>query len=178
MEATIINLPSTCADVPNGFLPWLTFGLTLILGGFGWWVANAQKQIANAQKQIASAKVKLDLYNKRFAVYESAVDFYLAYYHKINTPLSEAETTFIKRYRESQFLFTSEDGVYDTLGEIKEFVSSMSAHRKQMQGRLENINPYVHKRSNDAADEFESKLKKLEAQMENYLSFKTVDGWR
>lgn len=171
LEATIINLPSTCIGESSIFLPWLTFGLTLILGGFGWWVANAQKHIA-------SAKVKLDLYNKRFAVYESAVDFYLAYYEKAAIPLREAETIFIKRYRESQFLFSSEDGIYDTLGRIKEFVGVMSAHHQQAQGGKCNVNPITHMRSNDAADQFEPELKKLEDQMGKYLSFRTIDGWR
>ncbi len=173
MEVMMISLPETCTGASTGFLQWLTAGLgvlALILSGLGW-------RVANAQKKIAGAKVKLDLYNKRFAVYESAVDFYLAYFEKVATPLHEAETTFIKRYRESQFLFASEDGIYDTLGRIKEFVGSMSAHHQQIQSTQKGINPIIHGRSNDAALKFEPELKKLEDQMGKYLGFKATEGW-
>lgn len=78
--------------------------------------------IAWAQYKTNKNKLRLDLYNRRFAVYDKTLAYYQAYYSRDldNEALRESATDFVRAYRESSFLFGRKSSVYKALTEIKD----------------------------------------------------------
>ncbi|MBL0509854.1 hypothetical protein ACK3ZC_08225 [Aeromonas caviae] len=144
--------------------------------------------VAFSQMRIASAKTRLDLYNKRFAIYLAALEYYQALWREHSEEsvksIKEKAECFTKAYRESQFLFDAESGVYEILGELQQHGSTMSYYIKR---RVECDVQNLEDRSdllallaayNESYPHFEMKLKSLELKMKRYLNFSKIDGWR
>ena len=78
--------------------------------------------IASRQSKTNVAKLRLDLYDKRFAIYEATLTFYQALGGLPSTllvdPFLSLQRQFIKAHRESQFLFDADAGVFELLGQI------------------------------------------------------------
>ncbi len=147
-------------------------------------ISMATFSVAYSQMKIASAKTKLDLYNKRFSIYISAMEYYHAASNEPYEKIKERGNQFTKFYRESFFLFEPSDGVYETLGEILQNGAHIYAYKKY---KYEIENNLTHHRldlktmrqsSLDAGIEFEKNLHKLEKQIEKYIQFKTITGWK
>ena len=140
--------------------------------------------VAYAQMKIASAKIKLDLYNKRFAVYVSALEYYQATWGKSPDRMKEKGNQFVKFYRESKFLFEPSDGVYETLGKIKDNGAVISFYEEQKDTNENNFSDdrlclgELHESSVAAREEFTTNLHELEKQMDKYIQFKTISGWK
>ena len=85
-------------------------------------ISSAVAFIAWAQYKTNKNKLRLDLYNRRFAVYDKTLAYYQAYYSSDSDSeaLRESVTDFIRAYRESSFLFGRESSVYTALTEIKD----------------------------------------------------------
>lgn len=139
--------------------------------------------IALSQMKIASAKARLDLYNKRFAIYTTALEYFQALWEKSETPLKVCEANMIKAFRESKFLFKKSDGIYETLEKIKD-AGAMATGIKNRIEKMENEvlidgHDLTKSRENRAAalQRFEENLKIMEQQLEKYLRFKTASGW-
>lgn len=81
--------------------------------------------IAWAQYKTNKSKLRLDLYNRRFSVYDKTLAYYQAYYSRDsnNEATRESATDFVRAYRESSFLFGRESSVYKALTEIKDTFS-------------------------------------------------------
>ncbi|WP_421263831.1 hypothetical protein [Aeromonas sp. 600527] len=144
--------------------------------------------VAFSQMRIASAKTRMDLYNKRFSIYLTALDYYQALWldHSEESvkSIKEKAVSFTKAYRESQFLFDADSGIYEILGEMQQHGSTMSYYIKR---RVECDTQNVEDRSdllplltayNESYPLFEMKLKTLELKMKKYLDFSKIDGWR
>ncbi len=145
-------------------------------------VALATLVVGYSQMRIASAKVKLDLYNKRFAVYLSALEYYQCTWGQ-RDGTKEKAAEFIKSYRESQFLFFRSDGIYDTLTRIKDNASRVVSYdesrkegddEKKLEGTFSHT---VHEQTELARRELAEDLLLLEEQMNDYIDFKVVEGW-
>jgi hypothetical protein len=156
--------------------------MTLTLGHLALAVSLSVGFIAYSQMRIASAKAKLDLYNKRFAIYAAALDYYWALWneHDSVTTLSPALT---KAYRESQFLFAGADGIYEILGKIQQHGANAKLHHEEIKkleappiGNLGSAHGHRRSRSIELSG-YESELKKLERQIAKYLAFTSVAGW-
>jgi hypothetical protein len=67
-------------------------------------------------------KLRLDLYNRRFAVFDRMLVYYKAFYSSNLMPekLRDIELDFVRAYRESSFLFGRESSVYKAMTEIKD----------------------------------------------------------
>lgn len=94
---------------------WLTLFTTLTIGCIAGYIALQQWRTN-------SEKLRLDLYQKRFSVYERTLDYYhLVIVHSeiSNDEKGKIERDFIKAYRESQFLFSYRDGIFNLLNEIR-----------------------------------------------------------
>jgi hypothetical protein len=78
--------------------------------------------VAARQSKTNMAKLRLDLYDKRFAIYEATLSFYQALGglpgSLLVEPFLTVQRQFIKAHRESQFLFDDEAGVFELLGRI------------------------------------------------------------
>jgi len=137
--------------------------------------------IAFTQMKIASAKIKLDLYNKRFAVYEAALEYHQAIWSKDKEPLAEMDEkakAFVKAYRESQFLFAPKDGVYDTLSVILQDGAKVVYFEREKRNP-QDINDLhlMGSNANKGRKSFSENLLTLEKQMEKYIQFRDVKGW-
>lgn len=143
----------------------------------------AASLIALSQMKIASAKLKLDLYNKRFNVYVTALDLHQATWREKerHESVQEKSIEFTKSYRESLFLFDVKDGVYDTLGRIQQNAGTIYGYEK-MKSDNENGESHdlsaMHPASLRARDEFTSNLLLLEQQLKKYIQFTGIKGWR
>lgn len=144
-------------------------------------VSLATLSIGYTQMKIASAKVKLDLYNKRFNVYLSALEYYQAMWKQTDVDLKEKAAEFIKCYRESLFLFSEKDGIHQTLTKIKDRAAIVSAYdewkKSESNGHsIGNMN-VLSEKSVDARQGIGEDLQVLERQMAKYIDFKVVRGW-
>ncbi|HHA2457802.1 TPA: hypothetical protein ACOENU_000288 [Stenotrophomonas maltophilia] len=139
--------------------------------------------IALSQMKIASSKARLDLYNKRFAIYTTALEYYQALWGKTDTPIKACEANMIKAFRESKFLFKSSDGIYETLEKIKDAGAMATGikDRIEIMEKEASADGRVLTKSREnrsaALQRFEDNLKTLEQQLEKYLRFKTASGW-
>ncbi len=98
--------------------PWVTY-LTAFLSTF---VGAMALWVASRQSKTNMAKLRLDLYDKRFAIYESALSFHQALGAEPKALQAEAflaaHRSFVKAHRESQFLFDDDSGVFELMGKI------------------------------------------------------------
>jgi hypothetical protein len=144
--------------------------------------------IARSQMRISSAKAKLDLYNKRFSIYVSALDYYQALWADMTEDnlieVSSKSSAFVKAYRESQFLFDEKSKIYETLAVIMNSGSSMAFYFKR---KVESDSGAVDYRDDlqvlhgnylKAQDNFEKNLSVLEDKLKKYLDFTSVNGWK
>ena len=98
--------------------------------------------------------------------------------------LKEKSIDFTKSYRESQFLFEESDGVYETLGKIQRNGSQIytyEEHKYEIENNLTRDRldlDSMHKDSTQARADFENNLKILEKQIEKYIQFTVVRGWK
>jgi len=74
------------------------------------------------QFKINKHKLRLDLYNRRFAVYEKTLSYFQSYYSRNTIPESTASSAseFVRAYRESIFLFGADSAVHKRLTEFKD----------------------------------------------------------
>lgn len=63
-------------------------------------------------------KLKLDLYNRRFNVYESALNYYFAKVYGTEQEIKEARQIFTKHIREAGFLFGKDSAAFKTLMQL------------------------------------------------------------
>jgi len=138
--------------------------------------------VAYSQMRIASAKVKLDLYNKRFAIYAAALDFYLALWNEHDS-VGKLAPALTRAYRESQFLFAGIDGIYETLGRIQQHGFKAKHYLEEI--RTTETPPHgatgsaylQRKRRSEELSKYEKELKNLEHQIAQYLAFTSISGW-
>lgn len=144
-------------------------------------VSLATLSVGYTQMKIASAKVKLDLYNKRFNVYISALEYYQAMWKQTDVDLKEKGAEFIKCYRESLFLFSEKDGIHQTLTKIKNnggIVSTYEEYKRAGHGPHSAGNfDVLQEKSGDARVKIGDDLQVLEKQIAKYIDFKVVRGW-
>ncbi|HUX90140.1 MAG TPA: hypothetical protein VMV48_05565 [Gallionellaceae bacterium] len=90
-------------------------------------ISGAVGCIALAQYVTNKSKLRLDLYNRRFAIYHKTVSYYLACMKPRNSTdeaFRECESEFVVAYRESVFLFGTTSTVYEKLTEVKNLLSN------------------------------------------------------
>jgi hypothetical protein len=85
---------------------------------------------------VASEKLRLDLYNKRFEVYQRTVKFYMAMFAEDKDPeaLALLRRDFIIASREAQFLFSPKSGVYGLLVKLLKESTKITDRPKRPEG--------------------------------------------
>lgn len=88
-------------------------------------ISGAVALIGYFQYKINSHKFRLDLYNRRFSVYEKALAYFQSYYSsEANAEFIDGcARDFIRVYRESIFLFGADSTVYRELTVLKDTLS-------------------------------------------------------
>lgn len=155
-----------------------------------WCLGRGQLRIAGQQAKTALERLQLDLYEKRFNIYVAVLDLYQVDMHteldekkEIAEPLQaakrtfanikEAERIFVKAFRESQFLFEIQDGIYDTLNKIKDAQNAISAdhENRTKQTRDREYTNLILESAGKARLLFPTLLIELETQLAKYLNF-------
>ena len=85
-------------------------------------ISAAVGVIGYFQYAINKSKFRLDLYNRRFSIYEKSLEYFQSYYSRHSDPeaVERSSKGFIRAYRESVFLFGADSNVYKTLTELKD----------------------------------------------------------
>jgi hypothetical protein len=137
--------------------------------------------VAFQQFRIGRDKLRLDLYQRRFSVYEKTLFFYHALTGQIETQQSEAFSKtlgdFITSYRESQFLFKSSSGIFPLLEEFHAKAFKVIGF-KQHGAELMRASPAEFQKLSADAQEalafFPQALETLEKSIAPYLNFRRV----
>ena len=127
------------------------------------------------QKKIAEQKLRYDLFDRRFAIFNSIFDFYEAMISWQGTPEQLlARTRFFRAYQESGFLFKKESGIESLLKDLndkgarvigfKEHDESLKSDRAQYLNQFNEVQKIQ-------TDEFEKGLAKLKNAIAEYLNF-------
>jgi len=131
------------------------------------------------QSRINRDKLRLDLYNRRFDIYSRALDFYQALMAYGSSGTSKESFTavhkaFIKAFRESQFLFDKESGVYGILKEMhsRSFkILGTKDYGKQIADEAPQEFQKMFNESAEAMQWFTEAIPLLEKAMAGYLNF-------
>ena len=152
---------------------WLTAFITLIIGIIAGYIAWQQWR-TNREK------LRLDLYQKRFSVYESTLAYYqfvIAQDGFTKEEQDKIDINFIKSFRESQFLFSLEDGIFTLLEEIWKKASIVRGYKNLAEAYRSGDPEDLRQKGNEhiAALKFlNESIPKLELKLKKYLDFHRV----
>ncbi len=103
---------------------WISY-IGAVLSPF---IAAMALWVASRQSKTNVAKLRLDLYDKRFAIYENALTFFSGAGGTPQSLQSDGfallQRQFVKAHRESQFLFDADAGIFELLGRL-----NLDAHK-------------------------------------------------
>lgn len=131
------------------------------------------------QYKINRHKFRLDLYNRRFAVYESTLSYFQSYYSESSTAESTALSSreFIRAYRESFFLFGAKSGVYQKLTSLKDTLSFLCQHKERFTSKPYDEDEY---RASTAAKQklpdLSALMRALEDELLPWLDFRKIES--
>jgi len=160
-------------ECPKDFIDWLIAAIPLFTALLVAWIAFRQYGLGRD-------KIRLDLYERRFAAYEATLIFYQALTGASDIVRSETFNTvhrnFIKAYRESQFLFKSESGIFDLLGQLHERSFKIIGFKTIAErGALPaEVLMKMSNESLDALEFFNKTIAEIESRIDPYLDFRRV----
>jgi hypothetical protein len=121
------------------------------------------------------AKLRLDLYDKRFAIFENTLAFHQALAGSAESlqaePFKALQRDFIKSYRESQFLFDEDSGVFELMEKINLDAFKIVAakvHSRELRG---DQAVRMAADGNDAYKAIEKSMADLERAIGPYIRF-------
>lgn len=133
---------------------------------------------------INEEKFRLDLYNKRFDIYQRTVKFYQAFAndrfyqammrsHESAAPgtFDKLQSDFIIASRESKFLFAPDSGIYDLLLQLNRASLKVTLIRHLTKAEATEEKKEYHQTFREAVDLWNSSMKPLEDSMAPYLNY-------
>ena len=156
----------------DSFLKYFTAFTPSLIGVF---VA----MVAWQQFKLGRDKIRLDLYARRFAVFERTLAFYNALIGGTAESLQseyfiQLQLDFTKSCKESQFLFELDTGIYQLLEDLQSRAFKITGFK--VHGRMVSDHPETLIKMNDAATEafeyFDTAIKKIEKEITSYLNFR------
>jgi hypothetical protein len=151
---------------------------TVLLQAIPWLVAAVAVYISFRQWRTADDKLKLDLYNRRFAIYLAALEFYQTMVGHDAEKGEIVANGFVKYYRESQFLFAKEDGIFDQLKQIQDECTKMLSYNRENAKPEKDRNAEflreLHRHQMNCIITIPSLLTALETKLEPYLNFRAA----
>jgi hypothetical protein len=151
--------------------PWVSYLsaiLSTLVGAMALWVASRQSKTN-------MAKLRLDLYDKRFAIYESALSFYQALAVEPKALQTEifmsAHRSFLKAHREAQFLFDDDSGVFELMGKINLDAFKIIASKTRAREMAGEQAVRLVAEANDVYAKIEKSVNDLERAIAPYIRF-------
>jgi len=134
------------------------------------------------QKRIAEEKLRLDLFDKRFAVFKSIFDYYDVMISWKGTPEQiAAKTRFFHAYHESKFLFSSASGIEPLLKALNDKGGKVIFFKEHPE-LFQSDPQFYHKKFEEIQDiqlrDFENGLLQLKSAIAPYLNFHNVRSRR
>nr|WP_314901336.1 hypothetical protein [uncultured Deefgea sp.] len=137
-------------------------------------ISFAVASIAYQQWRVAKQKLRLDLYNRRFGVYENTLVFYQRLSGGQESVLADdfkgIRFAFIKSFRESQFLFDDDSGVYQLLDRLHSDSFKITALHQESNQKLRDL---LHEDFQRALKSIDI-IQELEMKMKPYLNFHKI----
>ncbi|WP_395670195.1 hypothetical protein [Rhodoferax sp.] len=135
--------------------------------------------IAYRQWRVAREKLRLDLYNKRFTIFEVTLNFYQQLLDGRNISAEEMQSLhrkYIGAMIESKFLFSPSTNVYELMKEFNKsaFVIKGSRDVLKTQGIPPELFTQTQKKLTDEQIVLEAKLSSIEAAISKYLYFGAI----
>lgn len=133
--------------------------------------------IAWAQYKTSQNKLKLDLYNRRFSIYERTLNYYLAYTatDRSDEFIDKCSADFIRAYRESVFLFGGASPVYQTLTTIKDTLAFLVDFDRRFRTSPYDKDEYrAFSEIKNAKPDMTQQLLELESSLASWLDFRKI----
>ena len=135
--------------------------------------------VAYRQWKVARQKLRLDLYNKRFAVFEVTLKLYQESFGETapsESKYAELHRQFIKAMIEARFLFSGDSGIAELMESFNKSIFIIKGSRSMIktQGippeeRLKIYNQFLEEQM-----QLSNKIEQLERKMKPYLSFEQL----
>jgi len=158
--------------------PIATIFAAIVAVGVTAYFAWHQREIAKEQARIARESLRLDLYDRRFAIFISIFDFYEAMISWTGTPeQKDARAKFFRAYQQSVFLFKSESGIPELLKSLNDAgakVIGFKEHNDEYRSDPQFWVKEFNKSTEIQTRIFEDGLSKLRAAMQPYLDFSKI----
>ncbi|HVU52145.1 MAG TPA: hypothetical protein VHL80_15715 [Polyangia bacterium] len=139
-------------------------------------IASMALWVSLRQSKTNMAKLRLDLYDKRFAVYEHTLAFYQALAGSPESLQAEAfgvlHRAFIKSYRESQFLFDEDSGVFELLKKVSLDGFKIVAAKTRAREMRGEVAVKMVAEANDSYAAIEKSVDELECAIAPYIRFR------
>jgi hypothetical protein len=142
---------------PANVNPWLTFGVQTITGIATVAIAGLVAWITRRNSEIARQKLRLDLYERRYAVYREARRFRDSVTLWNREPTVTIAESFVELAEQARFLFPPDSGVASYLEE-------MAKHAHFV------LNFEIRYRSSDATPEEQARLAEQKAEHDYWLA--------
>jgi hypothetical protein len=151
--------------------PWIMYVNAILSTGIG----SMALWVAARQSKTNMAKLRLDLYDKRFAVFENTLAFHQALAGSADdmqaAPFKALHASFTKAYRESQFLFDDDSGVFQILERINLDATKIIGAKRLARELPGDQAVRVAASSNDAYKAIEKAMVELERAIGPYIRF-------
>ncbi|HVX96861.1 MAG TPA: hypothetical protein VHK47_18235 [Polyangia bacterium] len=138
-------------------------------------LAGVALWLSARQSRTNMAKLRLDLYDKRFAVYESTLAFYQALGGSAESlqgePFTSLHRGFIKAFRESQFLFDDDSGVFELLKKVSVDAFKVIAAKTRAREVPGEMAVRMVAEANDTYAKIEKAVDELERVIAPYIRF-------
>ena len=132
------------------------------------------------QATVSRDKLRLDLYNKRFEIYEASLSFYQAisnYDGSKGEAFNATHRAFIKAMKESQFLFSSTSNIHKILQEISNDAFKVIGVKEggEMLANADPVNfSRMHDDMLDTLTGFAFRIDAIEKAITPYLAFHKI----
>lgn len=104
--------------------------MALILAVIAIVISIVAAAIVYFQLNIARSTLKLGLYKRRFNIYASVVNLYVAAKKGSYDDMEKAAIPFVLSFRESRFLFDDKDDIYKMIEKIEKAYASIAGYEK------------------------------------------------
>lgn len=166
-----MDINVVCSTYQKSYYDWIVVIAPVL-------ISAAVAVVGVFQYKVNKNKLRLDLYNRRFIVYEQSLAYFQSYYSQVSTSeyIDECANNFSRVFRESLFLFGEDSEAYKLLIELNDTLSFLIQFNKKFKSE-----PYDQETLKAWVSIKESKqepliiMKALEKALMPWLDFKRVE---